>query len=148
MYIVVRGALFDIASWQSHDDNHTSDTSNRRFSAGVPMRNKPLSLAEVCHQLLACAMMRNIVGTRAEASVAEQNHNCSPILSVLWLASPGICVVHRCSAFNVFFMVVVYLFSHLAVDPNLLFTNQKSCFTKFHLAVFPLNLIGLEQISS
>ena len=26
-------------------------------------------------------MMRNIVGTRAEAPVAEQNHNCSPILS-------------------------------------------------------------------
>ena len=29
----------------------------------------------------ALAMIRNIVGTRAEAPVAEQNHNCSPILS-------------------------------------------------------------------
>jgi hypothetical protein len=28
-----------------------------------------------------CAMMRSIVGTRAEAPVGEQNHNCSPILS-------------------------------------------------------------------
>ena len=28
--------------------------------------------------------MIHIVGTRAEAPVAEQNHNCSPILSDLW----------------------------------------------------------------
>ena len=28
--------------------------------------------------ICCCAMMRNIVGTRAEAPVAEQNHNCSP----------------------------------------------------------------------
>ena len=27
-------------------------------------------------------MMSTIVGTRAEALVAEQNHNCSPMLSV------------------------------------------------------------------
>ena len=29
------------------------------------------------------AMMRNIVGTRAEALVAEQTHNCFPILSAV-----------------------------------------------------------------
>ena len=33
------------------------------------------------NSLMQQAMMRQIVGTRAEASVAEQNHNCSPILS-------------------------------------------------------------------
>ena len=38
----------------------------------------------------ACAMIIHIVGTRAEASVAEQKHNCSPILSVSdLLPSPG-----------------------------------------------------------
>ena len=41
--------------------------------------------------------MRNIVGTRAEASVAEQNHNCSPILSVV--------VLHDCDDF--LFLAVV-----------------------------------------
>ena len=31
------------------------------------------------------AVIRNIVGTRAETLVDEQNHNCSPILSVVYL---------------------------------------------------------------
>ena len=34
--------------------------------------------------LFPFAGMRHIVGTRAEASVAEQNNNCSPILSELY----------------------------------------------------------------
>ena len=40
--------------------------------------------------LLARAVMRNIVGTRAEAPAAEQNHNCSPILSDLQAMANGI----------------------------------------------------------
>ena len=42
----------------------------------------------------ACAMMRNIVGTRAEAPVGEQNHNCSPILSCLLNVIVGVCLKH------------------------------------------------------
>ena len=43
-----------------------------------------------------CAMMRNIVGTRAEAPVCEQNHNCSPILSAGWvIVLPDLDVVRQ-----------------------------------------------------
>ena len=33
------------------------------------------------------AMIRKIVGTRAETLVDEQNHNCSPILSIAFAFS-------------------------------------------------------------
>ena len=33
------------------------------------------------------AMIRKIVGTRAETLVDEQNHNCSPILSIAFVFS-------------------------------------------------------------
>ena len=35
-----------------------------------------------CQMIIACTMMINSVGTRAEATVDEQNNTCSPILSV------------------------------------------------------------------
>ena len=37
---------FDCSS-RARDDNHTSDTSNRRFPSWIPMRNIKLSLSEV-----------------------------------------------------------------------------------------------------
>ena len=33
------------------------------------------------------AVIRKIVGTRAETLVDEQNHNCSPILSIVFVFS-------------------------------------------------------------
>ena len=37
--------------------------------------------------LVLHAMIRKIVGTRAETLVDEQNHNCSPILSIVFVFS-------------------------------------------------------------
>ncbi len=37
------------------------------------------------------AVIRNIVGTRAETPVDEHNHNCSPILSAASLLLPMVC---------------------------------------------------------
>ena len=45
--------------------------------------------------LFVCAMMRNIVGTRAEAPVGEQNRNCSPILSAAWMITIADLVRHH-----------------------------------------------------
>ena len=57
---------------------------------GICLRSIPRIPTIVCYidifvraplVALFSAMMKHIVGTRAEAPVAEQNHNCSPILS-------------------------------------------------------------------
>ena len=68
------------------------------------------------NSLMQQAMIRKIVGTRAEASVTEQNHNCSPILSQVCCRRTPLDSVVACAHMMIFALLpYLCIYAHLIV---------------------------------